>query len=236
MGGLLRPVRFSLLWGLASGLALGAAPAARAQVSAAIGVQSDYRYRGVSLSSRRPVATFDLAYDHPSGFYAGGSIIGQSEDGGLNALGFIEYAGFVTRKHGKVAWDFGVNNQNLSYYYERRIPLNYSEVYVGAIGEHLSAHLHYSPNYVRPGYDTLYAEVDGAMKPAEKWRLFAHAGTTVPVGGEPGRRQRYDLRAGVARQLGSLELQASVTTTTPAPPAATPPERGAIVVGASWFF
>jgi uncharacterized protein (TIGR02001 family) len=202
-----------------------------------VGIQSDYRYRGISLSGRRPVATFDLAYDHPSGFYAGGSVVGQSEDGGVNTLGFIEYAGFVTRRFGRVAWDVGVNNQNLSYYYERRIPLNYSEVYVGVIGDHLSAHLHYSPNYIRPGNDTLYAEIDGSMKPAQDWRLFAHVGTTAPVGSGPAnRRQRYDVRAGVARQFSRLELQASVTGTTPAPPAATPPERGALILGASWFF
>ena len=222
---------------LAGGLTVGLAPAAQAQISAAVGIQSDYRYRGVSLSNRGPVATLDLSYDHASGFYVGGSAIGETEDGGLDTLGFIEYAGFVTPKWKGVAWDFGVNNQNLSYYAERRVPLNYSEVYVGVIGEHLSAHLHYSPNYIRPGYDTLYAEVDGSMRPADNWRLFAHVGTTAPFGPDSaGRHQRYDLRAGVARQFGSLELQASVTATTPAPPPLTPPERTALVFGASWFF
>lgn len=222
---------------LSLGLPLGWAPAARAQVSAALGVQTDYRYRGISLSSGRAAATFDLSYDHKSGFYAGGSTIVTDHDGGLKSLGFIEYVGFATpRRHG-VSLDLGVDNQDLAYYYaDRRIPLRYAEAYVGVVGDFLSAHLHYSPNYLRPGYGALYAEVDGSVKPADKWRLFAHLGTTVPVGDIEGRRQRWDARAGVARQLGPIELQASVVATTPNPPGLTPQEHATVVVGASWFF
>jgi len=111
----------------------------------------------------------------------------------------------------------GVSNQNLAYYYDKRYALNYSEVYAGVIGDHLSAHLHYSPNYLRPGWKSLYAEVDGSIKPADNWRLFAHLGTTAPVAATDGRRQRYDARVGVARRLGPFEVQASVVATTPDP-------------------
>ena len=221
--------------GLALGASLGLTTAAQAQISAAIGVQSDYRFRGVTLTDRQPVVTLDLAYDHPSGFYAGGSAIGVNADG-FRALGFIEYAGYARPVGRDLSLDVGVNNQNLTQYASKFYSLNYSEFYVGVIGRHLSAHVYYSPNYIRPGIDALYADIDGSMKPAENWRLFAHAGTTAPIGGPPGRHQRYDLRAGVARQFGSFELQASVTSTTPAPPAVTPPERTALVFGANWFF
>lgn len=220
-----------------AGTALGLAQPARAQLSATLGVQSDYRYRGISLSSGLPAATLDLAYDHPSGFYAGASAIGAiGKDGRAKSLGFIEYLGYATPRRGGVSWDVGVNNQDLAYYADKRYPLRYSEVYAGVVGDFLSAHLHYSPNYTRPGYGALYAEVDGSAKPAEHWRLFAHLGTTIPVGETENRRQRWDARAGVARQLGPIELQASVTATTPDPPGLTPHHRTALVVGASWFF
>lgn len=211
------------------------APAARAQISGSVGIQSDYRFRGLSLTGRQPAVTLDLAYDHPSGLYAGASAVGANQDG-LRALGFIEYAGYASPRLGRVSFDVGVNNQNLSQYAGRRYPLNYSEVYVGVAGSHLSAHLYYSPNYFRSGIQTLYADLEGSMKPAEHWRLFAHLGATVPVGEPRSRRQRYDLRAGVARQFGPLELQAAVTATSPAPPPLTPPERAALVFGANWFF
>jgi uncharacterized protein (TIGR02001 family) len=224
---------------LAIGLlsALGLAQPARAQLSATVGVQSDYRYRGISLSSGLPAATVDISYDHPSGFYAGGSAIGAVVDDKVRSLGFIEYVGYATpRLHG-ISWDVGVNNQDLAYYFaDKRWPVRYAEVYVGAVGDSLSAHLHYSPNYIRPGYGSLYAEVDGSMKPAENWRLFAHLGSSIPVGDTAGRHPRYDARAGVARQFGPLQLQASVTATTPDPPALTPHHRTALVVGASWSF
>jgi uncharacterized protein (TIGR02001 family) len=221
---------------------LGWARPARAQfggvqIGGALGLQSDYRYRGISLSNGRPVVTLDLTIDHPSGFYAGASAVGQGHDGGLRAIGFIEYAGYATpRLHG-VSLDVGINNQDLAYYYsQKRYAVTYSEIYVGAIGDHLSAHLHYSPNYLRRGYDALYAEVDGSVKPADNWRLFAHLGATQPVGDTEGRRQRWDARAGLARQFGPFEVQASVTATTPDPPSLTPHARTAVIVGASWFF
>lgn len=216
-------------------VALGLAGPARGQISGAVGLQSDYRFRGLSLTDRQPVATLDLAYDHASGAYAGATAIGENQDG-LRPLGFIEYAGFATPRAGQMSFDVGVDNQNLSQYAGKRYPLNYSEVYAGVSGAHLSLHLYYSPNYLRPGSQTLYADVEGAMKPADHWRLFGHLGATEPVGAAAGRRQRYDLRAGVARQFGPLELQAAVTATTPDPPPMTPPERAALVFGARWFF
>jgi uncharacterized protein (TIGR02001 family) len=224
---------------LALGLCLTFALArpAQAQFSAAVGLQSDYRYRGISLSSGLPAATLDLSYDHSSGFYAGASTIGAVIDGYGRSLGFIEYIGYATPRRGGASLDVGVNNQDLAYYHDdKRWPLRYSEVYVGVVGDRLSAHLHYSPNYIVHGYGALYAEVDGSLKPAENWRLFAHLGSTIPVGDIEGRRPRYDARAGVARQFGQLELQASVTTTNPDPPRLTPHHRTALVFGASWFF
>lgn len=237
MGGLPRRAlaRSTLSLCLLTGACLALASPARAQLSGALGVQSDYRYRGISLSDRQPVLTLDLAYDHPSGLYAGGSAIALNENG-PRALGFIEYAGFATSRIGRVSLDFGLDNQNLSAYADKRYPLNYSEVYVGVAGRSLSAHLYYSPNYLRQGVQTLYAALDGSMTPADNWRLFGHLGATTPVGRIAGRRQRYDLRAGVARRFGPLELQAWVTGTSPAPPAISPPERAALVVGASWSF
>lgn len=225
-----------LALGAALCLAFGAASAAHAQLSASAGVQSDYRFRGISLSDRSPVATVSVAYDHASGLYAGGALIGEDQDG-IRALGTIEYAGYATRRIHGLSYDIGVNNQNLSEYAGKRYALNYSEAYVGVIGSHLSAHLYYSPNYFRWGISTLYADVEGSMKPAQDWRLFAHLGSTVPVGPSPTpRRQRYDLKAGVARQFGSLELQAAVTATSPRPPPLTPQEPAAVVFGATWFF
>lgn len=215
--------------------ALGWAAPARAQVTGGVSLQSDYRFRGISLSNGRPVGSASLAYDHASGFYAGAQVIAENQDGPA-LLGHIEYLGFATPKTAGASFDIGVNNESLSQYAGRRYPLNYTEVYAGVIGNHVSAHFHYSPNYFRPGVKSGYADIDGVIRPADNWRLFGHLGTTFPIGESEGRRQRYDLRAGVARQFRNFEIQAAVTATTPAPPATTPQSPTAILVAASYFF
>jgi uncharacterized protein (TIGR02001 family) len=52
-------------------LLCAAAQSATAQLSGTLSAVSDYRYRGVTFSDRRPAAQAGLAYDDPSGWYAG---------------------------------------------------------------------------------------------------------------------------------------------------------------------
>src|SRR4051794_29766688 len=68
----------------AAGLLAGCwAGPARAEVGATASIFSDYRFRGYSLSERRPVGIFDFAYDDASGLYADASISGVlRRDGG----------------------------------------------------------------------------------------------------------------------------------------------------------
>jgi len=45
--------------------------ASNAQFGASLGVESDARFRGISLSGGRPDLRLSLSYDHASGVYAG---------------------------------------------------------------------------------------------------------------------------------------------------------------------
>jgi hypothetical protein len=47
----------------------------------------------------------------------------------------------------------------------------------------LSAHVYYSPSPLVSAARTLYAEANGAARPARAWRLFAHAGVLTSLGG-----------------------------------------------------
>lgn len=60
---------------------LCASPAASADVSVNIGVVSDYRYRGLSLSRGKPVVQGELVLEHGSGAYAAvwASTLGSAE-------------------------------------------------------------------------------------------------------------------------------------------------------------
>ena len=62
-----------IILGLASGAAMAqTAPAApESTLSFNVGVVTDYRYRGISQSSRNPAVQVGADYAHKSGFYIG---------------------------------------------------------------------------------------------------------------------------------------------------------------------
>ena len=216
-----------------------AAPA-RAQVAVSVSVESDDRFRGVSLSDGRPVLAANIAYDHVSGAYVGGSVIGVEGPGdNPRVLGYVDYAGYSARANASLAFDVGLTNAH----YTRPIPggytVDYTEIYAGLVADNVSAHLYYSPNYFGTGAQTVYVDVDGAVRPARHWRLFGHLGVLTPLGGEARLGGAYvDARAGVAFEFKGCELRLAWTAVGPKPyyPSAYPQGRDAFVLGATYAF
>ena len=229
--------RVLVLAGVVTLLALGPA---KAQVSANLSLQSDYRVRGVSVTDREPALSLNLSDDLESGVYFGGSAIAQhTSSEGLRQLGHTEYLGFARRARNGVAWDVGVSNQDLEIYASRGFHLKYTEVYAGLSNGSLSSHIYYSPNYVRNGVSTLYLDLNGVWRPADNWRVSSHAGIWRPLdgwSGSPNRRQRYDVRVDLVRQFRRGEISLGWTTATPAPQPDTSRSHGGLVVGATAFF
>jgi uncharacterized protein (TIGR02001 family) len=223
-------------------LALSLAAPASAQLGFSASVDSDYRFRGLSLSDGKPDLSLNLAYDHPSGFYAGASAIAaEGVDGGVRMFGYLEYAGLTRRIDAHMSWDAGVSN---SEYLEKPYSgyrSDYTELYAGLSVDSVSAHVYYSPSYLGAGLSTIYVDLNGAYRPARHLRLFGHAGLLTPLSGSAdlgGRRERYDLRAGVAADFGGAEMRLAWTATGPGAgyAAGFAQGRDAVVVGASYFF
>lgn len=195
-------------------MAAAAIPAfpAQAQVSASIGIESDYRFRGRTLSDSRPVATADIGYDDKSGFYLGAAataVITGSNIGVLNVQGNI---GFARRLNSSLTVDVGVLRSQYTERLRTRA-VHYSEFYAGLSGHGFSTRLYYSPDYLASGVGTLYGELDFALTPVDKWQLSAHAGKMVFVANRPVQAPRlgsYDWRLGVSRQLGRFSAHAAV--------------------------
>ncbi len=215
---------------------------AHAQVSASIDVESDYRLRGYSLSSGRPVATAQVGYDDDSGIYLNLSatgMLGRDDPLFLGVQGNIGYAKRLSRR---VSIDGGV----LRSQYRAPDPTtrshNYTDIYLGVIADPVSARVYYSPDYYRPGVSTLYGEVEGTVRPAKNWRLNAHLGSLVylrtPAVYFPGREARYDWRLGVSRQFGNLDLHAALSGGGPGREYYSGGLHGktALTAGASWSF
>jgi uncharacterized protein (TIGR02001 family) len=230
-----RPPPAPFLALLAALLAL--APAAQAQVSGAIGIASDYRLRGVSLTDGRGVATFGINYDHSSGVYVGGSVVAHDpSDHGPRLLGYQVYAGVAGRFAAGPSWDLGVSRVDMSPYFDRRYSLEYTQAYVGLSQGGLSARLSLAENYPRRNGTTAYAELNGALRPAESWRLTGHVGALSQLEGSHGDRTRYDVAVGVVREFRRGEAYLSWVTVTPRPAPSPSWTRPGLVAGLSAFF
>jgi uncharacterized protein (TIGR02001 family) len=218
-----------------------AAPA-RAQLAPSVSVESDEVFRGLSLSDGKPTLSARIAYDHVSGAYAGASLSGVLGPGSdPRVLGFVGYVGYSARVNAGPAWDVGVTNTRYSEPTRYGYTLDYTEVYAGLVGDNVSAHLYFSPNYFGRGAQTVYVDVDGAVRPAPRWRLFGHLGALTAVGGQYGlgsHRAYLDVRAGGAFELRGLELSLAWVAVGPKPdyPAGYPQGRDALVLGATYAF
>jgi uncharacterized protein (TIGR02001 family) len=223
---------------LASSCLAFIAQAAQAQVSGRLGVESDFRNRGVSPSDTHAAVILDLAYDRSDGLYAAGSLVGQDREGhGAEVVGHSEFVGFARRDAAGRSWDIGVSNTDMTAHGYSR--LRYSEVYAGVSSGPLSARAHYSPNYLEKGQDLLYLELDGAIHPAPAWRVGAHVGAFAPFGNQatPFRlRRRYDVKLSLVREFTRGEVHVSWQRAFPVAAGQYDRFRGRLGVGASVFF
>jgi uncharacterized protein (TIGR02001 family) len=219
-----------------------AIPAA-AQVNGSVDVESDYRLRGYSLSAGRPVATAQIGYDDASGIYLNLSATGvlDRNDDPL-FLGVQGNIGYVRRLTSKLSIDGGV----LRSQYRAPDPTtrshNYTDFYLGLAADPISARIYYSPDYYRPDVSTLYAEVEGTIRPAKDWRINGHVGSliylTTPEPYFPGREARYDWRIGLSRRFGNVDLHAAVSGGGPGKEyySGGLHDKTALTAGASWSF
>jgi len=185
------------------------------------------------------VGVIDLAYDHSSGFYANGSMIGGRRDGDLAVVGLIGNVGYARRLNERLTLDLGVVHTGRLRRYGSVNTGRYTEGYVGLSAGAVSARISYSPDYLRDRVRTLYGEVNAGVDTVAKLRLDGHLGYLNCLDA-PVRWQcvdRVDWRVGVSRQFDRLDLHASLSG------AAAPSGRSlrlgnnpALVVGASWTF
>jgi len=189
-------------------LALLSAPAA-AQVSGNVALLSDYRYRGVSLTSGKPAAQLGLTYDDPQGWYAGGSLSAVlarcwEQCGGLQG---IAYAGYATQLASGLTLDGGGDYR----FGAADNDYHFGEAYVGLVYRDSSARVHYAPHYYGQSFNAAYAELNQSFPLGNAARLLAHVGW-LRTGPGPYRipsATRTDVLLGGSIDVQSFELQLS---------------------------
>lgn len=214
----------------------------RGQVAVSVTAQSDYQYRGVTLSDGRPALSLDVGYDHPSGAYAGASVIGVTGPGGNpQVLGYVVYAGWSARLTPALAWDVGVSNARYTEPTSDAYKADDTEVYAGLIAQNVSAHIYYSPNYLGEDAAALYLDVDGTVRLARRWRLFGHVGELAALDGGAGlggARDYFDIRGGVAFAFRNGEVRLAWSHVGPRPSydSGYPEARDGMTLGATYGF
>jgi uncharacterized protein (TIGR02001 family) len=221
--------------------ATGFATAASAQIAGSLDVQNDYRVRGYSISEGRPAAILNLSYDTPGGLYLNGAAIGSFTDRHDPALiGAIADIGYAYRLTPRLSIDGGVNRTE---YFDASATgkAHYTEFYLGILAHGLSSHIYISPDYYHSGVVTLYAELDGALKPVAGFHVTGHIGVLNYLG-TPERlsylSRQYDWRLGLSHPIGPFDLHAALTGGGPGDDYYRNHRHGktALVAGVSWIF
>ena len=214
-------------------LALLVPAGARAEWGGSVVVESDARFRGISLTDERPAARVTLGYDHAGGGYAGASLGNVVFEGRGEYAALLGYAGISGAAGAGWRWDAGATYWHvagLSRY-------DYGEAYAGVLGERWSARLFLSPDYYGGGAHTAYVELDAGWPFAAGWRVAAHVGMLRRVDAG-GAGVRSDGRLGAAVQVGAVELQLAWVGVSPGGPyvASYNQRRSTLVASAAFAF
>lgn len=219
------------------GAGLLLAGAARAEWGGTLALQTDARERGISYSDGRPRAQLAVSYDGRAGWY-GGALLTRMEFYPARPSAMLQaYGGRVVALSPGLDGEAGLQFSHFSAISR----YDYAEAYIGLLGDRWSVRLHASDDYYGAGMRSLYAELNAHQPLGDAWQAFVHAGLLSGWGHglrDPGGRVRSDLRLGVARRLGAVELQMAGVWVGQGGPTAWLPQdrRRAFVLGLSVSF
>lgn len=198
-------------------LLLAAAAQAAAQVSGGVSALSDYRFRGISLSDRRPALQGWLSYDHPSGLYAGALLSTVHIYAASSEVAGDVYGGYAYAMSPRASLDAAVAR----YFYPISRVLgsyDFTELSVGATLDRVRTRLYISDDYFGRGNRSVYAEVEAVLALADKISLTGHIGELWRGGDAPERptgppRFQVDGKVGVVWDVAGFALELSVVGT-----------------------
>ncbi len=183
-----------------------AGSASRAQLTGSIGADSDYRFRGVSLSDSRPTVRASVDWDGTSGWYAGATASTPAFARDERYRWLLGYFGYVRRTPSGIDWEAGATG---SWPFDDARHTD-AEAYAGLLGERWSLRLYYAPDYFGQRVQTVYTEFNAAVPIRPQLRLLGHVGVLASIGGQRDSGERVwrtDVRLGVGVALDPIDLQ-----------------------------
>lgn len=186
--------------------------AAPAQLSGSVTLDSDYRFRGVSLSDSKASLRLDANLDTSSGWYAGAAATQARVADSDPYAQLLGYGGYVRPVAPGRSIEFGANYSH----FVNKGPYDFGEAYVGLLADSWTLRLNYSPDYFGRHVQTFYFDASGRWRLNDRARLFGHAGLLTPLSGSyPGdsdaNRPRADILVGLGWGLGDADLRVAWT-------------------------
>jgi uncharacterized protein (TIGR02001 family) len=209
-----------------------------AQLSGSVSVLSDYRFRGVSLSSEHPAAQADVNYDFASGWYTGAffSTVRFDSYPRLHRQ-VVTYAGYAHRVSSDLSVDAGVSYADLS----TGSDFDYLEVHTGVTAAFLNMQLSYAPKYFGQQRAGFYLEMNSGTQLTDSVRIFGHAGALYvqPAPYQNASGTQFDGRIGLRYERDAFNAQLSwvaVNRISLSYPVDSNQSRGTLVVQVALFF
>ncbi|OOZ43135.1 TorF family putative porin [Solemya elarraichensis gill symbiont] len=157
---------------IACALAMTALPTAQAEITANIGVTSNYLWRGTSQTDDGPAISGGIDYAHENGFYLG--TWASNIDWGTTAVELDIYGGYANELDGGLGYDVGV----ISYIYpsDDYEDSNFTELYLNLSYGPVSGGIAYTVAADRSDHGDLYYWASAGFEPAESWNISATVG------------------------------------------------------------
>ena len=183
---------------------------ARADWSGNIALVSDYRFRGISLTDGGPALQGNVAYDHPTGLFAGLFASNVDLETGGGGLGGQLYGGYAWRWRTGLSSDVGL----VHYFFAGSSSItsnDYTELFAGVTAERFSARLSMTSSYFGSGAPAGYLDLNAAREIGRDWSLTAHAGalatgTATTYASEYSDTRQLDFRLGVTRRISEFTI------------------------------
>ena len=186
------------------------------QAAGSFSLQSNQTFRGESISLDDPGASLAVAIDGPGGLFVGGDIsVAAGTSDRLRITAHSQYAGVAVRK-GRTSLEFGVIHRK----YRENVDVDYRndfiEGFVGVSRGNTKVRIYASPNYMRDGRTSYYAEADTKLLSVGKWSLQGHGGITVvpqDAGAPTGTMRFYeDWSLSLGREVRGFNLSFSLAS------------------------
>ncbi len=193
---------------VALALLAGLAAPAWAQLGGSVSVQSDARFRGVSISGGKPQAQANLVYDGPQGWYGGAMLTRMRFDEYRQSPLLLGYLGRVFALAPGLDAEAGATYTRFTSA-SLGVGYDYAEAYAGLIADRWHGRLYYSNNYFDRQQRSLYLELGGNVPLGGAVQAFGQVGVLDELSG-PNRpahgSTRLDLRTGAAWRQGAFEF------------------------------